>query len=422
MRWAERLLRYRRRSLRFTPLGTRFVLVTLAVGLAAINTGNNLVYLVLALLLSLITLSGVLSEQCLRRLEASRRIPSTIFAGSPVPVTVVVTNRNRLFPSFLLHVQEAPSDAVQVLASASGEPSIFVLAPGDSRFVTYRARFERRGRYRLHGVRISTRFPFGLFTKQLLIPISEEVLVLPALLPGEESVGLINPVGQAEARARRGQGGGFFVLRDYQDGDDARLIHWKSSARQAKLLVREANEEEHREVTLALNLRWPSASVTERVAALYDARCERAISLAATLAIEWSRRGWRLGLFAGGVHLPPRQGRAHIGRLLQALALLPSLRQPGPAPRLADLSGWFTGAKPSDREDVAPPQPWRTGSPDDLWVVLTIWEQTAVGNHSGQRTGQGVSSVPGAWPEPTHVVRKLVTCPNEPASTDPAEE
>lgn len=420
MKWAERLLQYRRRSLTFTSLGTRFVLVTLAVGFAAINTGNNLLYLVLALLLSLITLSGVLSEQCLRRLEVSRQIPSTIFSGSPAPVTVMVTNHNRLFPAFLLHVLETSSDALHLLASAAGEPFIFVLLPGDSRSVTYRVRFERRGLHRLRGIRISTRFPFGLFTKQLLLPISEEVLVLPSLLPGEDLAGLVNPVGQAEARARRGQGSGFFVLRDYADGDDARMIHWKSSARQAKLLVREADEEEHREVTLALDLRWPSASATEREAALYDARSERAVSLAATLAIEWSRRGWRLGLFTGGAHIPPGQGRAHLSRLLQALALLPSLRHPDRSPLLTGLPAWLSAVGLFDREQGAAPQPpsWRAGSPDDLWVLLTIWEQTEAGHHFGQWGG----SVPGAWPEPGRLVRTLVTCPNEPASTEPVEE
>jgi len=249
----------------------------------------------------------------------------------------------------------------------------------------------------------------------LFIPIAEEVLVLPALLSSDESVGLINPVGQALERARRGQGSGFFVLRDYQDGDDARMIHWKSSARQAKLLVREADEEEHREVTLALDLRWPSESATERAAALYEARCERAVSLAATLAVEWSRKGWRLGLFAGGAHLPPRQGRAHIGQLLRALALLPPLRHPGSSPLLADLSAWFTASGPAGREShPLPSQAWRTGSPDDLWLVLTIWEETAVGPLAG--------TVPGAWPEPSRSIRMLVTCPNEPASTEPAED
>ena len=420
MKWVERLLRYRRRSLTFTSLGTRFILVTLAVGLAAINTGNNLLYLVLALLLSLITLSGVLSEQCLRRLAVSRRVPTTIFAGASTPIAVVVTNHNRLFPSFLLHAQEAPSGAanplVPVGGAAGSDPSIFVLPPGESRSVTYRLRFEHRGLHRLRGVQVSTRFPFGLFTKQLLIPLSEDVLVLPALLSGEESTGLVNPVGQALARARRGQGSGFFVLRDYQDGDDARTIHWKSSARQTKLLVREADEEEHREVTLAFDLRWPLGSATEREAALYHARCERAMSLAATLAVEWSRRGWRLGLFTGGAHLPPGQGRAHIGRLLRALALLPSLRQTGSAPTLSDLSAWLIADGPLGREQsVAPPlHLGQAGSPDDLWLVLTIWEQTAAGPLA--------ATVPGAWPEPSRVIRKLVTCPNEPASTELIEE
>jgi len=416
MRWAERLLRYRRRSLAFTSLGTRFVLVTLAVGLAAINTGNNLLYLVLALLLSLITLSGVLSEQCLRRLEVKRRTPSTIFAGTPAPVTVVVTNHHRLFPSFLLRVQEAPSGAARFMTPMAGDPAIFVLPPGDSRSVTYQMRFERRGRYRLRGVTVSTRFPFGLFTKQLLIPIIEDVLVLPALLPRDESIGLVNPAGQAEARARRGHGSGFFVLRDYQIGDDARMIHWKSSARQAKLQVREADEEEHREVTLALDLRWPSAAATDREAALYDARCERVVSLAATLAVEWSRRGWKLGLFAGGAYLPPRQGRAHISRLLEALALLPPLLQRGSqASPLADLSAWLAAFDPFELgRSEARPQAWRAGSPDDFWVVLTIWEQAETGPLAG--------ALPDARPEPSRVVRMLVTCPNEPASTELAEE
>lgn len=420
MKWAERLLRYRRRSLVFTPLGTRFVLVTLAVGLAAINTGNNLLYLVLALLLSLIALSGVLSEQCLRRLEVSRRVPSTIFAGATIPVAVVVTNHNRVFSSFLLHVQEAPSASAPSPPPATGEPSIFVLPPGNSRSVTYRTRFERRGLHQLRGVQVSTRFPFGLFIKRLLIPIAEEVLVLPALLSGDQSVGLVNPVGQALARARRGQGSGFFVLREYQDGDDARTIHWKSSARQSKLLVREADEEEHREVTLALDLRWPSESATERAATLYDARCERAVSLAATLAVEWSRKGWRLGLFAGDTHLPPRQGRAHIGQLLRALALLPPLRQKEPPPLMADLSAWLTAAGPAHHAQTAAStrSTWRAGSPDDLWVVLTIWEETA----ADHRFGAGAGAVHGTWTEPAQIVRTLVTCPNEPASTEPVEE
>ncbi|TLY20952.1 MAG: hypothetical protein E6K66_09515, partial [Nitrospirae bacterium] len=52
------------RSIRLTSEGTRFLLFTFGIGLAAINTGNNLFYLLLAMMLSLIVISGLLSEHC----------------------------------------------------------------------------------------------------------------------------------------------------------------------------------------------------------------------------------------------------------------------------------------------------------------------------------------------------------------------
>ena len=54
------------RTLKVTRMGRTYLVVTFGVGLGALNTGNNLLYLVLGLLLSVIILSGVLSERCLR--------------------------------------------------------------------------------------------------------------------------------------------------------------------------------------------------------------------------------------------------------------------------------------------------------------------------------------------------------------------
>ncbi|MBK9998607.1 MAG: hypothetical protein IPO99_16120 [Nitrospira sp.] len=61
---------FRDRTIRVTTEGIRFLLLTLAVGIAAVNTGNNLFYLLLAMMLSLVVLSGLLSEQCVRRLTS----------------------------------------------------------------------------------------------------------------------------------------------------------------------------------------------------------------------------------------------------------------------------------------------------------------------------------------------------------------
>ena len=48
--------------------------MTLLVGFGAINTGNNLLYLLLGMMLALILLSGVLSETTLRKLRVRRRL------------------------------------------------------------------------------------------------------------------------------------------------------------------------------------------------------------------------------------------------------------------------------------------------------------------------------------------------------------
>ncbi|HEY1410087.1 MAG TPA: hypothetical protein VF434_14180, partial [Promineifilum sp.] len=80
----------RHRSIRFTPEGKRFILFTVAVGVAAVNTGNNLFYLLLAMMLSLIVMSGLLSELCLRKLEIYRHAPASLFTGETGVLTVTI--------------------------------------------------------------------------------------------------------------------------------------------------------------------------------------------------------------------------------------------------------------------------------------------------------------------------------------------
>ena len=65
----RRLSRYR--SLDLTPEGIRFLLLTLGVGAGAVNTGYNLLYLFFAMMLSLIIISGILSEQCFEGLTSA---------------------------------------------------------------------------------------------------------------------------------------------------------------------------------------------------------------------------------------------------------------------------------------------------------------------------------------------------------------
>ncbi|MEK6694779.1 MAG: DUF58 domain-containing protein, partial [Nitrospirota bacterium] len=173
---------YRYRSLRLTPEGTRFLLLTLAVGMAALNTGNNLLYLLLAMMLSLIVMSGILSEQCLRRLVIRRVIPDNMFANRPATVTLAVANRQPRLPSFSLRVL----DIIEGKAVDRGI-HILHLPAGASVSQSYPVLFTRRGRHRIDGVKIQTRFPFGLFIKSANLFLISDLVVYPELRPLPES-------------------------------------------------------------------------------------------------------------------------------------------------------------------------------------------------------------------------------------------
>src|SRR2546429_7599778 len=84
---------YHYRSISLTSEGTGFGLLSFAVGIAAINTGNNLLYLLLPMMLSLIVMSGILSEQCLKQLRVRRRVPGHVFAHGPATPALSGTNR-----------------------------------------------------------------------------------------------------------------------------------------------------------------------------------------------------------------------------------------------------------------------------------------------------------------------------------------
>src|SRR5574339_384500 len=88
------------RSTCLTSEGLQFLFFTIAVGIAAINTGNNLFYLLLSMMLSIILVSGIVAEYCLRRLEFHRHLPDLLFANELATATLVVKNRKSRFPSF----------------------------------------------------------------------------------------------------------------------------------------------------------------------------------------------------------------------------------------------------------------------------------------------------------------------------------
>ncbi|NOY90141.1 MAG: DUF58 domain-containing protein [Deltaproteobacteria bacterium] len=237
-----------RRSFRLTREGKAFVLVTLGVGVAAVNTGNNLLYLVLGLMLSLLLVSGVLSDLALIGLHARRILPRRIFAQTLCRVEVVLRNKKRFFPSFSLEVEDV------VDGEDTPTRSYFLKVPprGEDR-VFYPHLAARRGRRRFTHLRLVTRYPFGLIEKGRVIPAEEEVIVFPHIEPRSPP----RPTRQAkmgeDATCVRGPGSELAGLRDYAPEDEARDIHWRRTASLGSVVVRERERERGVEHWLVLD-------------------------------------------------------------------------------------------------------------------------------------------------------------------------
>ena len=90
-----------------TRAGTIYILISVVIGIAAITSGNNLLYVVVAALLSAILVSGVASALVLRRLQFDVRLPEHVFAGRPMLARLLLGNTSLWLPSFSVRVVPA---------------------------------------------------------------------------------------------------------------------------------------------------------------------------------------------------------------------------------------------------------------------------------------------------------------------------
>lgn len=299
---------FRHRSTSVTSEGVQFLCFTLAIGIAAVNTGNNLFYLLLAMMLSLILTSGIVAEYCLRRLEFHRHLPDHLIVNEPTVAMLVVANRKSRLPSFSLKLFDM-SDGRELDRGLE----IPQLLPGSSRMVPYSLVAKRRGRLQLDGVCVGTDFPFGLFKKQTFYPLEETVIVCPEIKPIDERLvrGLLT-AGPEQSVDRRGHGNDLYNLRLYQAGDDSRKIHWPTTARTAQLTVRETEAEDQRRAIVYLPTVAPVS---------HDNLFEQAVSLTASIIQHLAHRGYILQLLVGSSHSSFGQGDLHLWELLRMLAL-----------------------------------------------------------------------------------------------------
>ena len=299
------------RTLRVTRLGKWYIAILLLIGIAAINTGNNLLYLVVGMLLSLIIISGIMSESTLRGIRVKRSLPRRIFAGTPVTARLDISNSKRVLPSFSFSLNELPSPSIN-----SSEAYVLKLEhnKGTTRHNTYT--FIRRGEVDLTGLLIRTSFPFSLFNKGKREIHSARRLIYPRIRPVMKTHNMRSfdsSIDSARVLKRKGDGFELHSLKEYSPGDDSRRIDWKSSARVQKLMIREFEEEREERCMIEFD-NSPGSGDSELF--------EQKVSEAASIACHFTERGFHVGLKTRDSIIDCARGRAHLYTMLEMLALI----------------------------------------------------------------------------------------------------
>lgn len=316
LRWIGYKMEYK-----ITREGWIYIAGTLLVSLAALNTGNNLLFLVLACLISIILMSGILSSISLSGVEMRLELPEHIFAGQPVRAAVELINEKLTVPSFSLRVEAVRPKGTAASAMLDTPVYFPYLRRQDRIQQGVPLRFPRRGLHRQDAFRIVTRFPFGFLQKSRILDLKTEALVYPSVEATVEMQELLPSIDGVLESLAKGRGQDLYALRGYVPTDSARHVHWKASARFGSLMVREFSREDDSRVLLVLDPRRdPQEEKRTGKAGGMSERFERAVNLCAALAWHFYERNSQFEFRSAGIETPLRPAEENIFEVLRFLA------------------------------------------------------------------------------------------------------
>jgi len=297
--------------LRINREGLFLYLLLFAIGFAAYNTGNNLLFIFVSVMATLSVTHTLFNYVSREKNSVDRRLPSSIHAGQPFNVTLQLKNNKRFFSTFSAVLEEEHPE----LRTAGGGVHFVHVPAGKTLERRYETTLHRRGRYRFDGLWLYCRYPFGLTRHGILYPAEQEVIVYPRLVPVRTPPSM-QPRSQGDReRPEKGFGFSLYGLREYQEGESSRFIHWKTSAKWDQLMVKEFEDEQRRHVILLFENRGnPNL--------LFDEPFEAHVSEAASLAAHFIRDGWQVELVTLSGSIPHGSGAAHLRRIFHHLALI----------------------------------------------------------------------------------------------------
>jgi uncharacterized protein (DUF58 family) len=296
---------------RLTKIGTTFIIFTIVIGFAALNTGNNALYIGLTFMLGALLLSGLASKGGLKKLEVTLEDTGEAWVGRPSDAVLRVANRSRVW-----NVR----DVVVVSDDMAAPILVPIIARRDEARIHAPLVFRRRGRVELNTIDLYTRYPFGFFLKKRRVKIRGEMIVFPRLLEEEVQRERLRPTTGEQASANKlGMGSEIHSFRDFVTGDSFRHINWKKSASIGRWIVKQTDLDAARAVHVVVDpYRPPGTSEDE---------FEYMVSEAATFIHHVLQRGVDVILQMPRITLRSKEGQGgHT--MFRSLALIEPAHEP----------------------------------------------------------------------------------------------
>jgi len=311
-----------------TREGLVYMALVLVIGVAALNTGNNLLFIIVSAMLAAIIVSGIASAAMLQRVELEISLPEHVFAGDDVAGRVNVRNESRWWPAFSVSIvppktkdakikwvlhrsmfrwpPKAPPEKqwlkipdlylsrvvipavrAEILKDAVYFPYI---PPRLSAGAEIDLTFAHRGRFVQDGFGVSTRFPFSFLSKTRRIVLKREIIVYPHVDATDELFQVLPMItGEFEAFVA-GRGYDLYRIREYLPEDSARHVDWKATAKTGALKVREFTREDERKLRIVFDNPDPDEVSSEHY--------EKYVALAASVGWHFSGENTELSFAA----------------------------------------------------------------------------------------------------------------------------
>lgn len=317
----------------------------------------NLVMLVAGMAAGPFLASWILSANMIRKLKPRRRTPPFVFAGDPLAIEYTVENARRGDASaIVIRDRLDPVDSTIPGAASIAIELFFARIPGRSaEWLRFSSTPPARGKYRLKSMELLTRRPFGLIERRVRLADPGELVVYPSVGRLKRRWRLLQKESTQTRRGprhdRSNQQQEYHGLRDYRPDDSPRWVHWRTSARLGRLMVKEFEQQHDQDLVLLLDPWLPKSHVGGE----HREAVETLIRFAATVCLETCRsQGRRIVLGWTGAAAGMKQGPASVKLLHGLLERLATLR----GSSLGQLSALF---------DMLPPPTIR----DSMMIVVS---------------------------------------------------